>query len=127
MLERMKKMIKKNKGFTLVELLAVIAILAIIVAIAVPTIGNVIGDSEEKAHEANVELIENAARLAHVSGLEVEDDGGYSINELKNNGYLDELPKKVGENTYQPTDTVSVKETNSGGLTIEYEKFSEEN
>lgn len=123
----MKKMIKKNKGFTLVELLAVIAILAIIVAIAVPTIGNVIGDSEEKAHEANVELIENAARLAHVSGLEVEDDGGYSINELKNNGYLDELPKKVGENTYQPTDTVSVKETNSGGLTIEYEKFSEEN
>ncbi|WP_430784802.1 prepilin-type N-terminal cleavage/methylation domain-containing protein [Virgibacillus flavescens] len=91
MFERLKKRIKREKGFTLVELLAVIAILAIIVAIAVPTIGNVISKSETKANEASIELIENAARLADVS-----EDGtktSYTITELKTAGYLEDVPK----------------------------------
>jgi type IV pilus assembly protein PilA len=37
---------KKNKGFTLVELLAVIVILAIILAIAIPGIGLIINNSK---------------------------------------------------------------------------------
>lgn len=37
----------KNKGFTLVELLAVIVILSIILAIAIPTIGNLIANSKK--------------------------------------------------------------------------------
>ncbi|MGP4108310.1 prepilin-type N-terminal cleavage/methylation domain-containing protein [Virgibacillus sp. L01] len=98
MLERMKKMMKKEKGFTLVELLAVIAILAIIVAIAVPTIGNVIGESEKKAHDANVELIKNAARLADVSGNYGKDDT-ITLNQLKKKGYLDEVPTVPGTDT----------------------------
>ncbi|MFD1038122.1 prepilin-type N-terminal cleavage/methylation domain-containing protein [Virgibacillus byunsanensis] len=100
MLTRMKKILKREKGFTLVELLAVIAILAIITAIAVPTIGNVIGDSEEKAHEANVKLIENAARLAYIGGLDEVQDGNVTINELVENDYLDDVPQDVGDHEY---------------------------
>lgn len=96
MLTRMKKMLKKEKGFTLVELLAVIAILAIIVAIAVPTIGNVISNSEEKAKEANVELIENAARLADVSG---DFTNNMSVSDLHTKGYLEEVPTLPGGDT----------------------------
>ncbi|MCG3420171.1 prepilin-type N-terminal cleavage/methylation domain-containing protein [Oceanobacillus jordanicus] len=101
MLTRMKKMLKKEKGFTLVELLAVIAILAIIVAIAVPTIGNVISKSRDDANIANIELIENAARLADVS----EDfTDGMDVDDLVSAGYLEENPEVPGgSGTYSGT------------------------
>ncbi|MEC2159853.1 competence type IV pilus major pilin ComGC [Virgibacillus halodenitrificans] len=89
MLTRMKKMLKKQKGFTLVELLAVIAILAIIVAIAVPAVGKVIENSKSEAHDANIELIENAARLADVNGATLP----ITVAKLKEDGYLEEVPK----------------------------------
>ncbi|CDO01631.1 putative major pilin subunit [Oceanobacillus picturae] len=114
MLTRMKKMLKKEKGFTLVELLAVIAILAIIVAIAVPTIGNVISKSEEKATTANEELVENAARLADVSDVTPATGSAYTIGELKTAGFLD-----VGDD-FELKGTVLVETTTDGGKTFTY-------
>lgn len=55
MLKQKKK--KQRRGFTLVELLAVIVILAIILAIAVPTISALIQDAKEKAFAANAKLL----------------------------------------------------------------------
>ncbi|WP_068674675.1 prepilin-type N-terminal cleavage/methylation domain-containing protein [Oceanobacillus sp. Castelsardo] len=89
MLQRIKKMVKKEKGFTLVELLAVIAILAIILAIAIPAVGNIVSKSKDDADEANIELIENAARLADVSGEFTE---GMTVDKLHELGYLEEVP-----------------------------------
>jgi type IV pilus assembly protein PilA len=84
-----KRFMKKEKGFTLVELLAVIVILGIILAIAIPAIGNVIDKSENQAHEANKALIENAARLADVAG---DFQDGMTVTELEQAGYLEEVP-----------------------------------
>lgn len=50
-------MFRNKKGFTLVELLAVIVILAIILAIAVPTISSLIQDAKEKAMAANAKMV----------------------------------------------------------------------
>ena len=44
----LQKRLKNEKGLTLVELLAVIVILGIIAAIAVPSIGNIIDNSRDK-------------------------------------------------------------------------------
>jgi type IV pilus assembly protein PilA len=47
----------KKKGFTLVELLAVIVILAIILAIAVPSISTMVSSAKKSSFEDNVKLI----------------------------------------------------------------------
>ncbi|TMN21585.1 type II secretion system protein [Lentibacillus cibarius] len=91
MLERLKKRFKQQKGFTLVELLAVLAILGVILAIAVPSVSGVIGKSKEDADKSNRELMENAARLAHASGVDPED-GAYTLDNLVKEGFLEEKP-----------------------------------
>ncbi|AVQ99627.1 prepilin-type N-terminal cleavage/methylation domain-containing protein [Oceanobacillus sp. M65] len=117
MLTRMKKMLKKEKGFTLVELLAVIAILAIIVAIAVPTIGNVIDNSKAEATTANQELVENAARLADVSGVGPADsEAGYTMKELVDAGFLD-----VDLEDFELKGNVKITTSDDGGKTFKYE------
>lgn len=63
----MKKLFKNQKGFTLVELLAVIVILGIIAAIAVPSIGNIIQKSREDAVLADAQQFISAAELYAVS------------------------------------------------------------
>jgi type IV pilus assembly protein PilA len=59
----MRKLLKKQEGFTLVELLAVIVILAIIAAIAIPAIGHIINSSREKAEVNDALQIIDAAKL----------------------------------------------------------------
>lgn len=63
MFKALKKKLKDQRGLTLIELLAVIVILGIIAAIAIPSIGNVIQDSREKAIKAEALQILDAARL----------------------------------------------------------------
>ena len=51
-------MIKLNKkGFTLVELLAVIVILALLMVVATRTIGNIMNDSKDKAAQTEAQKI----------------------------------------------------------------------
>lgn len=79
MLKAIKKKMKDQRGLTLVELLAVIVILGIIAAIAVPSIGNVIQKSKEDAIKAEALQIINAARLFSIEtpitsgGIDQED------------------------------------------------------
>ena len=80
---------EKNKGFTLVELLAVIVILALIALIATPIILNVINDAKKQAAKDSAYGYMDAVEKYIVSS-ELEDksikDRTYSVEELNNMG-----------------------------------------
>jgi type IV pilus assembly protein PilA len=71
MLKTLKKRMNNQRGLTLVELLAVIVILGIISAIAVPSIGGIIDKSKKDAQVAEAIQIISAAKLAHASDSEI--------------------------------------------------------
>ncbi len=54
---------KRNKGFTLVELLAVIAILAIIIVAAVPAVNSLATNSKKNMFCKKVQTVERSAQL----------------------------------------------------------------
>jgi len=79
----MLKLLKSRKGVTLVELLAVVVILGIIAAIAVPTIGGLIERQEERAAESTFIAIEEAAKLY------AESESVFSLQDLVDDDFID--------------------------------------
>src|SRR5690625_4253877 len=86
----LKKIREGEKGFTLVELLAVIVILGIIVAIAIPAIGSVINRAEGDADEQEQGLIIDAARLYEIQNGQLDAEDGVDTDTLMDEGYLEE-------------------------------------
>lgn len=98
-----------KKGFTLMELLAVIIVLAIIALISIPIITNIIKESEKKS-------VENSAN-GYVNALNEEIvNSNFSTKKKINNGYYyaeylkTEYEFEVGG--YTPTDDSWVHITN---------------
>lgn len=76
-----------KKGFTLVELMAVIIILGIIALILVPKIGDIIEDStigsDEKAATMYVKNIENELAAKKANKENVNYNGSYTLKQVK--------------------------------------------
>ena len=64
----MKKTNKKKKGFTLIELVIVLAVLAIIALIAIPNFTKVRNDSLQKADKQTMEQIRKITLMAIANG-----------------------------------------------------------
>lgn len=49
-----------KKGFTLIELIIVVAILAVLAGVLIPVVGNALGDSEQKAANSDASAVASA-------------------------------------------------------------------
>ena len=87
----MKKMNKK--GFTLIEMLVVIAIIAVLVAIVIPTVGSATEKAKEAADAAN---IRSAVAEVTTKGLTTTGTVSPVVVELKQTGAFDANPDLAG-------------------------------
>ena len=94
------KKIKKN-GFTLVELLAVIVILAIILAIAIPSISNVIDRVSRNAFESDAKMVLKAIEYENL------ENGSINLSDINETTVKSQL--NIDNSNYQ---TLTVKEIN---------------
>lgn len=81
----MKKLMKNKKGFTIVELVIVIAVIAILAAVLIPTFAGVI----EKANESAV-MQKAAAKYKEAYALDLADgtlDGKEGDSSITDSGY----------------------------------------
>ena len=89
---------KNNKGFTLAELLIVVAIIAVLVAIAIPVFTSRLEQSRETADIANLRSAYAAAQVAAISG----DENGVK---MEDKAYYYDPNNGVGlsaSNSYKP-------------------------
>ncbi|MCM8900918.1 prepilin-type N-terminal cleavage/methylation domain-containing protein [Caldicoprobacter algeriensis] len=116
-----KRFRKNKKGFTLIELVVVIAILGVLALLITPNVVNRIDEAEKAVDKANLEMIQKAIEMYYIEYGEYPqvdnfaDLQPYLTQDSEENKYiklLDEWPelksitgvtydKKTGKLTYQ--------------------------
>lgn len=116
-----------KKGFTLVELVIVVAVMAILVAVAIPTVGAITGSARESVNNSNAQTIESMLKLAEAEGTKTSADGKGSINVKTIAKVIVEAKLGITEGTFEynyKTGDVTYKDGATAGadtVVIEFE------
>ncbi|MBR4866608.1 MAG: type II secretion system protein [Clostridia bacterium] len=116
---------KKNnkKGFTLVELVIVVAVMAILVAVAIPTIGSIRSSAQSSVDNSNAQTVESIIKLAY---SEQTGDGNLSTTAVEKAISEAKLGIAAGKTFFYDVDTGdctagSKPSTSTNGYTIAFD------
>jgi len=109
---RKRPLVRKQQGFTLIEIMVVVIIIGILAAIVAPNVIGRVDDAQLTKAKAEIANIENALKFYRLDnfayptteqGIEalVTKPTDPNIRNWKAGGYLDRLPKDPWGNPYQ--------------------------
>ncbi len=88
-LKKMRNILSQQnneKGFTLIELIVVIAVLGMIASIAIPKVGNITSRAREQADASNIQILQSAVERYNA------ENGDYPDEPDDLDGYIDKFP-----------------------------------
>lgn len=116
----------KNKGFTLVELIATLIVLSLVALIVVPNINENINEAKKGIKITQLESIVDCAKewaADHITELSFEEDTYVFLKDLQSGGYIDyNLYKNTDGEQYNDNLFVLIK-----GEIIESDEWNNEN
>lgn len=86
MLGKMRRLLKKEAGFTLIELMTVLIILGVILGIGVPKYMEL---QRQAKIDADVITLKNILRAAETYAASINDYDGFTIKKLSDAGIID--------------------------------------
>src|SRR3989339_77117 len=103
---------KKSKGFTLIELMIVVAIIGILSAIAIPKFADLIRKSNEGATKGNLGAVRSAISIYYG-----EQEGVYpaaaatltAVLTMENGKYIKEMPQAFAPNMHAKSASVTAR------------------
>ncbi len=88
----MIKIRKNKKGFTLVELIVVITVLAILAAIAIPIAGNWVGSAKTSSDVSNVAIFQSAIEKSAADGKDYPGTAADAVTVITSYSAISALP-----------------------------------
>ena len=107
---------KKNQGFTLVELLAVLALLSVIAVMIYPLVDDYIDDSKEKGYNVQLEnMIAAAKEWVFDHPTQIPKEGATKeifLSTLIDEGYIEEVENPKTNTNFEGTTKVKLYNNN---------------
>lgn len=117
----LSKKLKKRRGFTLIEMIAVVCIIAILLGVVGLKVSTVQKSAREKADYSSAQNIATAYYMAVDDGKTITN-----VNDLVTNGYLQSAPKAQSVDSDFTIDTTNESLSIKAGDKVFYPKTQED-